>query len=161
MGRSKGDRELGQRGCSEAAVVRQRQQSHIRLWQIKIGRDTCEASHPSPSPDCATQCSSARNKASLLLAVKTSGIWGGKRNCWFFRRVHLKDSQVLECTQTHPLWESAPGQQLEGCQLHTGSGGSDWKWGESQASGIVPFQTPPPRMVPQSGEVGCPTLMNT
>ena len=53
--------------------------------------------------------------------------------------------RVLECTQTHPLWESAPGQQLEGCQMLTGSGESDWNWGESRASDTVPSLTPPPQ----------------
>ena len=32
---------------------------------------------------------------------------------------------VLEPMQTHPLWDSAPGQQLQRHQLHVGSGGSN------------------------------------
>ena len=34
-------------------------------------------------------------------------------------------SGILECTQAHPLGESAPGQQLEGRQSLARSGGSD------------------------------------
>ena len=68
---------------------------------------------------------------------------------------------ALEHMQTDPLWDSAPGQQLEWCQSHMGSGGSDWKWGESQASGIVPSPTPPPHRAPQSSKAVFPILANT
>ena len=40
------------------------------------------------------------------------------------------------------------------------SRGRDQKWGESQASSIVPSLTPPPHTVPQNNQVGCPTLVN-
>ena len=49
---------------------------------------------------------------------------------------------VLELAETHPLWDSASGQQLEGCQSHKGSGESDWKWNKSWANSIVSSLTP-------------------
>ena len=61
----------------------------------------------------------------------------------------------LEITQTHPLWDSATGQQLEGHKWHMGRKQSDWKQGECQetdssrtslqkpGSGIVPSPRPP------------------
>ena len=60
-----------------------------------------------------------------------------------------------------PTLDSAPGQQLEGHQSHLGSGGRDWKQGESQESGIIPSLNSLPHTVPQSGEGGCPTLGDT
>ena len=49
--------------------------------------------------DHATRVPVWRNKASRLLAVKTSRGSGGRRVFW-------RDPQVIECTQTHP-----PGNQ--------------------------------------------------
>ena len=60
--------------------------------------------------------------------------------------------RVLKCTQTHP-----PVNQ----HLLVESKGSDGKWDESGASGIVPFLTPPSHTVPQLRKEGCPTLVNT
>ena len=62
------------------------------------------------------------------------------------QRTHM----ALECTQTHLLWDSAPEKQLEGCQQHTGSGGSAWKKAKSPANGSVPSQTPLSHTVLQS-----------
>ena len=89
-------------------------------------------------------------KTSKLLVVKISGGWHGGRNCQSLKRVCLKDHMALECTQTHLLWDSAPEKQLEGCQQHTGSGGSAWKKAKSPANGSVPSQTPPSHTVLQS-----------
>ena len=49
--------------------------------------------------------------------------------------------RILEYTQANP----PKNQQLKGHNLLVGSEGSDWKHGESQASGIVPSLTPPPQ----------------
>ena len=55
-----------------------------------------------------------------------------------------------ESMQTHLLWDSAPGQQLEGHELHIGRGRSNWKWGECWAnlqkpgSSTVPSPSPAP-----------------
>ena len=101
------------------------------------------------------------SKQSITSGYKTSGGWGSGRKCWSLRRVSLKGPQGPEHKQTHLLWESVPGQQLEGCQSLMERGGSDWKWGKSQTSCIVPSLTTHPHTPPQSNEVVCTTLANT
>ena len=62
------------------------------MWWIKIRRKQLEPQTRSPSP--GFQCQ--EDKLPQLLAIKTSGSWGSGRNCWIFRRVHLKG--------LHRLW---------------------------------------------------------
>ena len=75
-------------------------------------------------------------------AEVTAGFW--RDSAW-------RASTILERMQTHPLWDSAAGQQLEGHQLHTGSWWSDWKWGgcwanlQKLGSDSDPSLNPPPR----------------
>ena len=58
--------------------------------------------------------------------------------------------RILEHTQSHP-----PGHQhLKEHNLLVGSEGSDRKWGESPARGIVPSLTPPPHTAPQCNKEG-------
>ena len=67
--------------------------------------------------------------------------------------------KVLEGTQTH----LPANQHMKGHNLLVGSKGREGtyrKWGESQASGIVPSLTLPPQTVPQCSKAGCPTLAN-
>ena len=84
------------------------------VWWIKIRRDTLGVSNPSPSPNHRVQDSSTgKKKKPLPLAIKTCGGWGNRGNCWIFTA--LRAHTVLNHMHT-------PGQQLEGCQLHTESG---------------------------------------
>ena len=132
------------------AVVVEQQFPHSRVVaKNQEGYLGSEQSQPQARL-CSPGFQLQEGKASRLLAVKTSGGWGSRRNCWFLRRVCLRAYTVLEHTQTHPLWESSPGQQQEGRHLHMGSGWSAWKWGECQASfqrpgsSTAPSLTPPP-----------------
>ena len=83
------------------------------------GRDAFGVSDPNPrlrSPEFQHW----EDRSSLLLVVKTSGDWGSERNCWIFAA--NRASMVLECTQTYPLGDSLPEQQMEGHQVHMGRG---------------------------------------
>ena len=86
--------------------------------------DTLWVSNPSPRQDFRAQDSSPGK-------IKPPNFW--LKNQWQQKKLPVSQ-ESLECTQTHPLWESQPGQQLEGHQLYMGSGWSDWGWGEGQAS---------------------------
>ena len=56
-------------------------QPYIRVWWVKTRRGTSRVSNTSPRPD---------HTPSQLLVVETTGGWGGRRSCWFLRRVYLK-----------------------------------------------------------------------
>ena len=75
-----------------------------------------------------------------------------QRNSQPHRRVCWRDLQGPRMYTSLPTRESAP----EGPNLLVGSGGTDWKQGESQASGIVPSQTPPPHYSTTTQPSGLP-----
>ena len=64
-------------------------------------------------------------------------------------RIGLGTSETtLKHTQTYPLWDSTPGQELEGCQSHTGSEREDWIWGDCQANSQRPGSSTDPSLRP-------------
>ena len=149
-----GEAQRGGEACRSAEL--QNEWSHIRVWWIKIGRDTSGARDPRPRPDHPAQGFSTRK-------VNPHNFW--LKNQWGLeQRKKQQDSQEtflkgpaidLGPMQTHPFWDSAPGQQLEGHQWDTRRNRSDWQQGECQdtassqaklqkpVSGIVPSPDPP------------------
>ena len=82
---------------------------------------------------------------------KSVGVMGeGETPC--LTQIAGETHRVLELTQIHP-----PGNQhLKGHNQLVGSKGSDGKWGESQASGIIPSLIPLPHTVTLHNEVLAP-----
>ena len=98
------------------------------------------------------------NKPSKPLAVKTCGCCGSGANFQSLRRVCWRDPKGLRMYIAHTprnrhqkgpicLWEER--EVMDG------------KWGESQASSIVPFLNHPNHTALQLSKVVCPTLVNT
>ena len=119
------------------------------VWWIKIGRDTSEPGIPAPHQTTRFHCQKGK-----LLAVKTSGVWGSRRN-WDSQKFPLKEPRTdLGLRPTHSLRAPALRQQLEGHQWHTGRNWSAWHrdkcWGiasswtkpQRPSSGTVPFLSP-------------------
>ena len=77
--------------------------SHIHMWWIKIRMDTLGANDPNPRTDCTSQGSSARkiNPHNFQLK-KTVGTGGSRRNCWIFRKLHLKGLHTLKMYANPP-----------------------------------------------------------
>ena len=67
-------------------------------WEGYLGS---ERSHPQVRVhSIGFQCWEDKNPS--LLVVKTSGGWGGGRNCWIFRKLHLKGLHGLKMYMNPP-----------------------------------------------------------
>ena len=135
------------RMCSKAPI-----QAVPHPGTDKLGGTTGEWDRP-----CNPGFQYGKLKPQNLWLWKPVGVAAGGRNCRSHRKVHWRGPWGPRMYISPPTQESAP----EGPNLLVGSGGSDWKWGESQASSIVPSLTPPPYTAPQCRQVDCPALVNT
>ena len=121
MGKRHRDRWKGEE--TQCGVERQWQQNRHscvvnKNWEAYLGRQQSQPQVRLHNPGFQRQ----EDKSPLLLAVKTSGGWGGKRNCQIFRKLCLKGLHNLKIDVNPPTLGFSTGQQLEGHQSHTGSG---------------------------------------
>ena len=87
--------------------------SHIHVWWIKIGRGTSGTKDLSPGPDHIAQGSSTRKISPHNFCLQKPGRVGMAEETVGFSRDSLKGPETdLGLTQTYPLWDSAPGQEL-------------------------------------------------
>ena len=130
-----------QHGSGKAVAVRQ---SHISHMVDKIRRDTLGMSNPSPRPNSAAQGYSAGNKASLLLATKTSGGWGSRRNCWSLGKGHLKGLYSPRMNANPPTLGTTTGAATTGTPVWEGGNMTGNRASAEQASvALSPLQPLP------------------
>ena len=123
---------MGKRGegeaerCGNAVWCREAERTGqycIHVWWIKIGRGTLGVSDPCPKPDCTARGSSTGEiNPHNFWIKKPVGVGKVEETAGFSENLAQRAPKILKCTQTHSLWDSIPGQQLEGCQSHTGRG---------------------------------------
>ena len=107
------------------------------------------------------------NKSPQVSAFETNGGWGSWRNCQIIRKLHWKGQNYLKTYTNTPTLGFTTKATAGREPLAYG----EWvKWLEmgrvlgkppESRQQHCPLPSPPPHTEPQSGEVGCPSLMIT
>ena len=128
-------------------------QSHIYVWYGGwiSGGILQEQGIPSPNQTTQPRVTVPGRYIPITSGCKNQWGWERRKKLWCSQDPPLKGpAKDLGLMQTHSLWASAPGQQIEGHQWHMGRNLSDWQKGKYQetASSWTKFQRPGSGIVP-------------
>ena len=139
-GRSGGGAELGWRGEEMKFGMEgwggQSQCLHVvdKIWERYLRSNWSQLQVRPHNPGFQSQ----EDKAPELLVVKTNGYWGGRRNYWFLRRVHLKGPHGLRM-YSNPLTLALTAKARAGAPITYGKWVKWLKTGKCQTVTLSPL----------------------